>query len=201
MRPPLFVPIDWVLIRDTLRDWFDEVSGCETIWSDEGGPQPAYPYATLTIMPGQTDFGTMDEHRIKADGSIAVVGRRDFMLSCQIHIGGEAIADPAADARIRSDAVIASLDLPPFRDALQAANLGVWGRGQPQNADLVVGTEWIKRSQFDVRFATMSLVDIGTWPDLAKPGWFSAVRMTSNLSPLQGGGGLNWTDELLDPNA
>lgn len=201
MTAPLFIPIDWVAIRDTLWDWFSVVTGCETIWSDEEGPQPLYPYASLNILPGPGELGVLDEQRINADGSITLVGRRDFILSCQVHIGGESSRDPAADARIRLDAAIASLAAPQFVDALEAVNIGLRSRGQPQNLDLAIGTEWIKRSQVDIGFGTTSFVDTSVWPDLGKVGWFNKVRVSSDLSPLVGGGGLNWTDELLDPNA
>lgn len=201
MTAPLFVPIDWVAIRDTLWDWFATVTGCETIWSDEGGPQPAYPYASLNILPGSDVLGALDEQRIQADGSLLIVGRRDFVLSCQVHAGGEYVKDPLADARIRADAAVASLAIPQFLDQLGAVNLGLRERGQPQTINVVVGTEWIKRAQVDIRFGTTSEVDTTLWPDLGKVGWFNKVRMSSSISPLRGSGGLNWTDELLDPNA
>lgn len=200
MTDPQFVPIDWLAIEQTLKGWFATVSGCETIWSEEGGPQPAYPYASLNILPGSGELGALDEQRIQPDGSLMVVGRRDFVLSCQIHVGDQS-RYALSNARARADAVIASLSLPQVTQELEAVNLGVWGRGQPQTINVVVGTEWIKRAQVDVRFATTSVVDVSVWPDIGSIGWFNKVRMSSQLSPLRGGGGLNWQDELLDPNA
>lgn len=199
MTAPLFVPIDWAAIERALKGWFATVSGCETIWAEEGGPQPAYPYASLNILPGPGVQGALDEQRIQPDGSLKVVGRRDFILSGQINVGDQE-RYALANARTRADAIVASLSLPQFLDQLSAVNLGVWERGQPQTVNVNVGTLWIKRALLEIRFATTSVVDVDAWPDMASLGWFNKVVMSSNLSPLQGGGGLNWTDEVLDPS-
>lgn len=201
MAPPLFAPIDWRLIRDTLFDWVRYVSGCEVIWADQSAPQAAYPYASLNILPGTLDSGALDEERRQPDGTLVIVGPRDFILSCQIHVGGNAASDPACDARMRADALNASLGIPQFQYSLRAANLGLRQRGQVQMLDLVVGTQWIKRAQVDIRFGTMSQVDVNNWPNLAEVGWFDKVSVSSDIQGLTGSGGLNWTDEVLDPNA
>lgn len=202
MTAPAFVPIDWRRIRDTLWQWFAEVSGCETIWADQAAPQPAYPYASLNILPGTLGAGALDEERIQADGSLLITGPRDFVLSCQIHIGPDAASDPYCDARMRADAIVASLSLPQFRDALTTANLGLRERGDVQSLDIEIGTEWLKRAQVDIRFGTTSNVDTLAWPDLAKVGWFEAVEVSSDLSPLVNPAGtLNLDEELIDPNA
>jgi hypothetical protein len=201
MTGPAFTPIDWRSIRDTIWEWFTEMSGCETIWADQSAPQPAYPYASLNILPGSIEFGALDEERIQSDGSLLLVGERDFVLSCQIHIGPECSNDPSCDARMRADCVVASLALPQVRNLLGSANLGLRERGQPQMLDLVIGTEWIKRAQVDIRFGTMSEVAIADWPNLSDPGWFNKVSISSDIQPLQGAGGLNLDDELLDPTA
>lgn len=201
MAPPLFAPIDWRLVRNTLRNWFAMVSGCETIWADQTAPQPSYPYASLNILPGTLDHGALDEERRQPDGTLLIVGPRDFVLSCQIHVGGHAADDPACDARMRADAIVSSLGIPRFQYDLRAANVGLRQRGQIQMLDLVVGTQYIKRAQVDIRFGTMSNVDTDVWPDLADVGWFDKVSATSDFQGLRGSGNLNWTDEILDPNA
>lgn len=199
MRPPLFKPIDWRLIRDTLWQWFGDVSGCETIWADQNTPQPAYPYASLNVLPGTLAAGALDEQRIQADGSLALVGPRDFVLSCQIHVGPTAADDPDCDARMRADAVVASLAIPQFREAIRAANLGIRDRGPVQMIDIEVGAQWIRRAQVDLRFGTMSFVDLTAWPNLADVGWFDKVQASSHLEGAPAG--IQWDDELLDPNA
>ena len=201
MTAPLFAPIDWPLIRHTLWQWCQTVSGCETIWADQGAPQAAYPYASLNILPGTLGIGALDEQRIQPDGSLAIVGPRDFVLSCQIHVANDAASNPGCDARMRADAINASLAIPQFQADLRAANLGLRERTAPQMLDLVVGTQWIKRAQLDIRFGTMSFVDVDAWPDLADVGWFNKISISSDIQGLAGGGGLNWTDEILDPNA
>jgi hypothetical protein len=197
MTAPAFQPIDWRTIRDTLWQWFREVSGCETIWADQDAPQPAYPYASLNILPGTLPTGALDEERINADGSLSLVGPRDFVLSCQIHAGARAGA--TCDARMRADAIVASLAIPVYRYALRNANLGLRERGAVQMLDLVVGAEWMKRAQVDIRFGTMSNVDIAAWPNLAEVGWFDKVEATANIDGAPPG--IQWTDKLLDPNA
>lgn len=200
MRAPPFKPIDWRLIRDTIRQWFDDASGCETIWANQNQPQPAYPYASINMLPGTIEMGAVDEERALPDGSLALVGLRDFVLSCQIHSGPYA-DDPSCDALGRAHSVIASLALPQFVQPLHAANVGLWDRGQPQMLDILVGTEWIKRAQVDLRFGTMSYVDVSAWPNLDDVGWFDKVEVSSQLEPLRGSGDLNLDQEILDPNA
>jgi len=199
MTAPAFRPIDWRLIRDTLWQWFVDVSGCETIWADQSAPQPAHPYASLNILPGTIAAGALDEERIQDDGSLLIVGPRDFVLSCQIHVGPDASDDPYCDSRMRADAVVSSLGIPEFRYRMRAANLGIRDRGPVQMLDLEVGTEWIKRAQVDFRFGTMSNVAITDWPNLSDPGWFSKVEATANLTGAPAS--IQWNDELLDPNA
>jgi hypothetical protein len=201
MTGPAFTPINWRLIRDTLWQWFTEVSGCETIWENQNAPQPAYPYASLNMLPGTLSFGVLDEERIQADGSLVLTGPRDFVLSCQIHAGPTTTDDPDCDARTRAHAILASFAVPQYQAAFQSANIGIRDRGQVEMLDVVIGTEWIKRAQVDLRFGTMSFINISDWPNLADPGWFDKVEVSSDLSPLVGGGGLNLDEEILDPNA
>lgn len=201
MKPPAFVPIDWRRIRDTLWQWFSEISGCETIWANQAAPQPAYPYASLNILPGTIEAGALDEQRIQPDGSLLITGPRDFVLSCQIHVGPTEADDPFCDARIRADAVLLSLGTPLFQREFVAANIALRERGPVQMIDLEIGAEWIKRAQVDIRFGTTSNVDVSTWPDLAAVGWFDSVEVSSTITPLVGSGGLNLVDELIDPNA
>lgn len=200
MTQPPIVPIDWGLIRDTLWQWFTTTAGCQTIWADQNAPQPAYPYASLNLLPGTLEFGALDEERILDDGSLQLVAPRDFVLSCQIH-SGRYSDDPSCDALSRATSVIASLGVPQFQAELSAANIGIRERGQPQMLDVLVGTEWIKRAQVDLRFGTMSVVEVRDWPDLSDPGWFDKVEISSDLEPLQGSGDLNLDEEILDPNA
>ena len=200
MNPPAFVPIDWSVIRDTLWQWFAEVAGCETIFDDQNAPQPAYPYASLNFLPGTIEMGAVDEERILPDGSLALVGQRDFLLSCQIHSGPYA-SDPNCDALARAHAVISSSALPQYRQAFSRANVAIWNRGQPQMIDVLVGTEWIKRALIELRFGTMSYVNVVDWPNLSDVGWFDKVEVSSQLAPLRGSGDLNLDGEILDPNA
>lgn len=198
MTTPPFLPVNWALIRDTLWQWFSEVSGCETIWADQNEPQPAYPFASLNILPGTIALGALDEQRIAADGSLQIVGQRDFVLSCQIHSGTPA-HDPNCDAISRAHSVIASLAVPQYAPAFRTANLGLRERGQVQMLDLVVGAEWIRRAQVDIRFGTMSFVEISAWPDLSETGWFEKVVFSGDIQGLRSGSTLNPTDELIDP--
>lgn len=197
MKPPAFEPINWRLISDTLWQWVRDVSGCETIWEGQSAPQAAYPYASINILPGTSSRGALDEERVQPDGSIHLVGPRDFVLSCQVHAGPKPAT--ACDARTRADALVASLAILQFRYALRRANLGIRDRGQVQMLDLVIGAEWIRRAQVDIRFGTISFVDIAAWPSLDDPGWFNKVRATADIDGAPAG--IQWDDELLDPNA
>lgn len=197
MTQPAFIPIDWTRIRGTLWQWFGEVTGCETMWADQSAPQPAYPYASLNILPGTLGADALDEQRVADDGSLVIVGRRDFVLSCQIHVGPEASNDPNCDAHMRADVALASLGTPVYQPEFAAANIGLRERSPVQMLDLVVGTKWIKRAQVDIRWGTTSVIDVSVWPDLEKVGWFDTVSVSSTITPLVGSGGLNLTDELI----
>jgi hypothetical protein len=198
---PAFRPIDWEAIQDTLWQWFRDVSGCETIWANQAAPQPAYPYASLNILPGTLNHGALDEQRIQDDGTLAIVGPRDFVLSCQIHVAPEASNNPDCDARTRAHAIVSSIAVPPWKAELAAVNIGIRERGQIQMLDLVVGAQWIKRAQVDLRFGTMSNVDVSNWPAIADIGYFDKVEVSSDLQGLRPGSGLNLDEEILDPNA
>ena len=67
--------------------------------------------------------------------------------------------------------------------------------------DVLVGTEWIKRALIELRFGTMSYVNVVDWPNLSDVGWFDKVEVSSQLAPLRGSGDLNLDGEILDPNA
>lgn len=56
-------PYDWSAFWEALYDWFSGATSLTTIRADEGGPFPAYPYATLKIIAGPTREGGSDQVR------------------------------------------------------------------------------------------------------------------------------------------
>lgn len=200
-RQPALKPVDWETIKDALIEWFAETSGCETIWSGQSAPQPAYPYASLTILPGIEESGALDEEQIRPDGTLRIVGRRDFMLSCQIHVGPPEAQCADCDASMRMDSVLSSLAVPFYQEQLASAGVALQGRGQKQNLNLAVGTEWINRIQVDINFRYKSVIDADNYERIRDIGYFDKVEISSDLSPLQGTGSLNLDEEIFDPNA
>lgn len=201
MKPPLFQPIDWQTIRSALWQWFTEVSGCETVWANQGSPQPAYPYATISMIPGVQEQGALDEYQIQDDGTLRIVGQRDFNLSCQIHVGPCTAKNGDCNALTRIHSVLASLAIPTYQQRLAEAGLALRSRGVPQTLDVLVGVDWINRVQVDILFGVVSIIDVDNYPEIADLGYFDKVEVSSDLSPLQGSGSLNLDEEILDPNA
>lgn len=193
MRPPLLQPIAWPRVRDTLWQWFTDSSGCETVWGNQAAPQPSYPYATMLITSGTLDLGARDETRFEDDGGMKIVGQRDFVLSCQVHVGPPCSQDGNANALGRMSSVLASLYLPKYIQQFEAVGLGLRERGSPQSFDVLVGAQWVAREQVDLRFGLASVVQI-TPEDY---GWFDKVEISSDLQ----GSSLNLTDEIFDFNA
>lgn len=198
-------PIDWRLIKDTLRSWFADATAIETIWGAQSAPQPAYPYASIQVISGGPNaLGARDREQWRADGTVEWIGQRELVLSCQTHVGGstEETHDPDTEARNLMDGVISSVMVPDVIEGFKVAGLALRDRTQPQSIPELVGTEWISRVQAEFRFGFVSRINAETTPGLDAIGYFDKVEVSSDWTGLQSPtSGLNLDDELFDPNA
>ena len=192
-------PIDWAAVEDAIHAHFELATGVSWIWADQRAPQPNYPYGSLNILPGTVSLAVLDEVRIQIDGTIKIVGQRDFTVSAQVHVGPPSNMVPASHGRALMYAAVAALDLPGQVDTFRGVNLAVRAKGQPQDFDLEVGGEWISRTQADIRFGVAAVLENIPETDV---GFFDKVEVSSTLNGLQSpGGSLELVDELFDPNA
>ncbi len=196
-------PVDWKAIRAGLLVWFADVSGVDTVWGQQSAPQPKYPYASISIIgPGPNNFGVHGGQHFTIDGDLNIVRQREFVLSCQIHVGADDAFEFDCDAWAIGDSVTAALNLPSSDQALAEIGVALRDRGEPQNIALVVGSEWIGRVQFDLRFGLTSVMTPDNTPQLRTVGYFDKVAVSSTIEGIKNpGGSLELDNEILDPNA
>ena len=192
------IAVDWLTIQNTIYTWLANTTGIDVSEEDQRAPQPSYPYVTINFLPGIAPRAVRDERRQKADGSVAIVGQRDFVASIQIHVNSN---DPQIHARTRLDSAVASLETPGVDQLFESVGLAVREKGQPQDFDLVVGSEWISRSQVDIRFGVASVLE--NIPETT-PGYFDKVEVSSRIDGFKTPGDpapLDLDQVIFDPNA
>ncbi len=192
-------PIDWETIENALHRHFEDATGIQFVWADQRAPQPEYPYGSLNILPGSTALPVLDGQFIKPDGSIKLVGQRDFTVSAQIHVGPPDSTTPRCHGRALMYAAIAALDLPLTCEAFREAGIAIRQKGQPNDLDIEIGGEWISRTQADIRIGVAAVLqDIPA----TQPGWFDKVEVSSTIKGIKNpGGSLELDEETFDPNA
>lgn len=195
MTVPLAV--DWRTIEDAIHGWFSASTELTTVWENQRAPQPAYPYASLLILPGSAPSGVMAEKATQADGSVKRRRQIDFTVACTIHAGPLGATPPELSARYLLDSALMALHTQTHSDAFRVAEIGLRGPiGEPQNLDLEVGGQWLSRSRVDLRLGTAA-----THTD-ATPGWFDKVEVSSRFENLNTTGDpapLDMDEEILDP--
>jgi hypothetical protein len=194
-------PIQWRAIKDALVKWATDTTGLIVAWGNQSAPQPAWPYISMLMLPAPTDLGVHDDEQWTEDGELQIVGQREFGLSIQIHVGPPDNIDPDFDAEYHCHALLASLSLPDVRAELEAAGLGLRGRGAPQPVDALIGGSWISRYLLELRFGVTSVLNPETAPALDGGDYFDKARVSSEITGVANpGGSLELDDELIDPN-
>lgn len=198
------VPIDWRALEDAILAWLGESTGVQWIWRNQSAPQPVYPYGSVGRLGGTAPIAVRDEVRSQLDGNgaptgeLKIVGQRDFVASCQLHVGPPDDTSPECHAFALMSAAIADLSTEPRKDAFRDVGLALRERGQPTELDLEIGGQWISRVQVDVRFGVASVLE--NTPSTA-PGYFDKVEVSSTILGTQTPGSHDRVDEILDPNA
>jgi len=199
MSPPR--PVDWSTIRNGLRAWFQDVSGLDTVWGQQAAPQLPYPYASINIIgPGPTDFGLHAYYGDDGAGGLEITRQGEFVLSCQIHVGPPDNVDGSCDGWAIGQGVVASLDIPEIIEDFRSVGLALRDREDPQNLSLVVGSEWISRTRFDLRFGYASVMTGDNTTRLRAVGYFDKIEISSTIDGVKNpGGSLELNDEVWDP--
>lgn len=200
------VPIDWGALEDAILFWLESSTGVQWIWRNQAAPQPAYPYGSVGRLGGVAPIAVRDEVRLQLDdadppqptGELKIVGQRDFVASCQLHVGPPGDTEPACHAFALMSAAVADLATEPRKDAFREVGLAIRERGQPTELDIEIGGQWISRAQVDVRFGVASVLE--NTPS-TRPGFFDKVEVSSTILGTQTAGSRDLVDELLDPNA
>jgi len=194
-------PVDWATIRNGLKAWFSDASGLDTIWGNQAAPQLPYPYASINIIgPGPTNFGVHAHEGWTEDGELQIIRQGEFVLSCQIHVGPPDNVEFDCDGWAVGQGVVASLDLPDVVQQFREVGLALRSREDPQDITLVIGSEWISRTRFDLRFGYTSVMTTDNTTRLRDVGYFDKIELSSEIDGIKHPGGpLELDDEILDP--
>lgn len=194
-------PVDWATIKHGLKAWFADVSGLETIWGQQAAPQQPYPYASINIIGGgPNQFNGRAYEGYTDDGDLEITKQGEFVLSCQVHVGPTDNVEPDCDGWAIGQSVVASLDLPDVIEDFRGAGLALRAREQPQNLSIVVGSEWISRTRFDLRFGYASKMTKDNTLRLRTVGYFDKIEISSTVNGIKHPGGpLEMNDETWDP--
>ena len=161
----LAAPIDWLLVRNALRDWFSGVTGLTTVWANQAVP-PDYPFAVLT-MSGPVRLGGQDEVRYATDlgrdvgkeVGVQVLGLRHITVACEVLVEPADAADPTKDALHYLSIAQSSLGLPSTLAGLSAAGLAFVSESGIEVADETIDGKVISKGRTDVRCALASYLE------------------------------------------
>lgn len=167
MAVDLDQPIAWGTVEDAISDWVTAVTNLATHWSDQAAPQPARPFALLSIA-GPIEIGTGDEVRIEetADSLPApndrwqqkIRGEREITITIQVEADKQSSQDPRRHARAQTTRLFSSLTVDSISKILEDAGLAYRSRNPIQNVSIVIANEFVNRSIFEFRAGLASCV-------------------------------------------
>lgn len=128
-------------LKLALYTWFSETSGITTIWSEQSGPRPKRPYATLKVVSGAAKIGGEDNLRQASSGRFVLNGPRTFALRCQVY--GE-------NALTILNEVRDSLDDPLIVEQLDESGIAIVDDGNPSDITEALETYFEQRAVLDV---------------------------------------------------
>jgi hypothetical protein len=153
-------PIDMKIFQDTVYDWFTDATDLFTIWRNQSGPSPGYPYAALQILNGpipaapqwetrrSTDLGRPAGEEVKFTTYVPCT----FVISCQGYIKTPDARDPTQDATWYLNKAQSSLSLASVQTIFRAANIAYLTTSDVQNIPEIVGDAYTSRANIDVTF-------------------------------------------------
>lgn len=176
--------IDWVSVRDGLRDWTAAVTGLEAVWANEERPfMAAGVFAVLQV--GQTTqlIGTETRYEEETPGSDVLIpvtlGTQQITVSIGVESQDQSAGQDASEYLERLRLRMAS---PPALGVFQSLGLAVVRVGTTVPADYDVDDRMVSRRSFDVTFA----IGVEYRPEEEREGAITSVELTSHLTDLTG---------------
>ncbi len=169
-------PTPWRNIEQAILHWFSESTGLKTIWANQDGPQPAWPYGILNRIAVTKVGQDGVRYEVENDRLDAhFCGLRYFTLSCQIDLGPIGKCD--LDAVAALEAAQFALALPRYRERFRGVDIALTGDNDPiEKFDVVVADVWNSRAQMDLVFLTTANVTERDIHDIR------TVKITSNIT-------------------
>lgn len=181
-------PINMEAFEDAVHTWFSSETGLETIWRDQGSPQPPYPFGSLLVTSGPRVASPLYEYREETDLSrpagqevkVTSCVPCQFTVSCQSYVKKPDSRNPKYNARNYMNRAQSSLSLLTVRAAFRKVNISVSRFEDVQTINEVIEDAYVSRANMDVVFnASLALEDYC--------GFIEKVQVKSSL----------WTEDLI----
>lgn len=174
-------PIDMETFQDAIYTWFINATDLFTIWQEQSGPQPEYPYGSLQIISGPSlaapQHEILDEiiQGQPAGQEIKLTARNQctFDISCQTYVGKPESRDPNANAMWYINKAQSSLSLPSVQDLLYRSNVAYVRVSEVQNINELIADAYVSRANIDVTFGASLSIEEYT-------GYINQVELKSN---------------------
>jgi len=165
--------MDFEAFQDAVHEWFADSTGLETIWRNQGAPQPAYPFASLKIISGPTPDAPQWEERWDYDEARSA-GQQirlttgvscSLTVSCQAYVGQTDARNPNYDACQYLSRAQAALSLESVHAGVfRPNNIGVLSPGPVQDLSELIEDAFVSRANMDVIFsAALNIEEYNTW--------------------------------------
>jgi len=167
-------PIDMERFQNAVHAWFTKATDLETVWRDQGAPQPPYPFASLKIISGPDLASPLwEQGRWNYDAHRAV-GKQielengvpcSFSVSCQAYVDQIDARNPGRDARSYMTKAQAALQLETYQvEFFRPFNIALWLSGPVQDISALIDDDFVSRSNMDVTFGTtLNVKEYITW--------------------------------------
>lgn len=151
-----YLPADWApTMRPALWAWISGVlgAGWTVVWSQQGAPAPALPYAILDIISPPTAIGRASVSQVDNVTSLIerIEGDAEFTLSITLL--------SVDDSQPQIQAIEASRYRQTVIDALSAAGLAVRRRLGTREVDAILGAQWETRPVLDLSIGARVRID------------------------------------------
>lgn len=168
---PVDEPISIETLKNAVRAWCADATNIQTVWMNQSGPVPDYPYASLNIVSGPLPVSNIWELRHTFDGSR--VGEEieftscvpcTFNISAQFYVTLDDTRVPNYTSLQYAMKAQAGLTLPSYRSAFSTAGIAVIDTGNITNLDEVIADGYVSRSNLDVIFgAALNVTEYETY--------------------------------------
>lgn len=160
-------PINMEEFENAIHKWFTDATGLTTVWTQQGAPQPEYPFGTLEITSGPSQASPLWDYETDFDETrppgkevrFVTCVPCTFNISCQVFVGMPEGRDPNKNAMQYLSRAKAALQLPSFRDELAAKNIASLFAGSVQNIGELIEDSWVSRANMDVTFGASLSVE------------------------------------------